>query len=258
MTTLRWEVERAVLASKLSSQARLVAFVLLALCDAKTGVVPPDFTPSLTKLAKLTGLGVSTVKRALNELESGDWVVRERPEVERARADHERTQYRVTAPGMAQSGPGMAHTGPSPVQSGPSPRPTAGQGLGPERATNQNAFQTYNQNKQAGAEAFVTEATGASAEEAVAIVKRIANEREVRNMGGLLRHLAQGGDLRRYLTEHRAANVLAADADDRKIRQSMRACEHGMAGGDQPHSITGQIRCKTCSKIQQLATGWTA
>lgn len=238
----RWDVERAVLASELSSQARLVELVLLTLSDARTCVIPAEFTPSLTKLVKITGLGLSTVKRVLNELEEGGWVVRKRPEVEKARADHERTQYRLTAPGMAQSGP-------SPAQSGPSPGPTAGRGLGPERATSHTAFQTSFQQQHASPEEIVSEATGASPEEAAAIVRRIGNERpEIRSMVRFLPRLAEAGELKRYLTDVRAAQIRSDDAADIKVRQGQPACRHGKFGGNQPHSITGVIRCSTCRK----------
>ena len=89
-------------------------------------------------------------------------------------------------------------------------------------------------------------ATGATADEAAAIVKRIANERNPKNLAGFVRHLAGAGDLGQYLTDQRAAAARYADDADRKIRQSMPRCQHGVAGGDQAHTVTGQIRCGTC------------
>lgn len=113
--------------------------------------------------------------------------------------------------------------------------------------------QQHGRSRQASAEEFVSEATGATAEEADAIVKRIRNERDgIRDMTRFLQHLAKAGDLRRYLTDVRAAAKRAADDADRKIRQSMPMCQHGKAGGDQPHSATGEIRCDACRDIQQF------
>lgn len=237
----RWDVERALLASEVSSQARLVALVLLTLSDAHTCVIPAEFTPSLTRLVKLTTLGLSTVKRALNELEAGGWVIRQRPEVAKARADHERTQYRLSAPGTAQCGP-------SPAQTGPSPRSTQGRGLGPERATSHTAFQTSNQQQQASPEDFVREATGATPKEAEAIVARIRNERQVKNMPAFLRRLAVDGDLKQMLVEQRGARIRADDDADRKLCQRLPRCEHGRAGGNEPHSVSGELRCQQCQK----------
>lgn len=93
---------------------------------------------------------------------------------------------------------------------------------------------------------IVIDATGATPAEADAIVKRIHAERNPKNLSGFLRHLAASGDLGQYLTDVRAAAARYADDADRKIRQSQPRCEHGMAGGEQPHSATGHIRCGSC------------
>lgn len=97
-----------------------------------------------------------------------------------------------------------------------------------------------------GPHQVVMDSTGATADEAAAIVKRIHAERNPKNLAGFVRHLAAAGDLAQYLTDQRAAAVRAADDADRKIRQSMPRCEHGTAGGDQPHTATGQLRCGSC------------
>lgn len=100
----RWEVERAVVTSELSPRARHIALTLLTLTDAKTGVVPPQFTPSLTRLVELTGYARSTVAKELNVLEAAGWVARKRPSVEAARSEKERTRYRLAAPQASPSG----------------------------------------------------------------------------------------------------------------------------------------------------------
>lgn len=92
----------------------------------------------------------------------------------------------------------------------------------------------------------VMEATGATPAEADAIVKRIALERNPNNLSGFVRHLAASGDLRQYLTDARAAAARYADDNDRKIRQGMPRCEHGVAGGTQTHTVTGLVRCGAC------------
>jgi hypothetical protein len=93
---------------------------------------------------------------------------------------------------------------------------------------------------------IVMEATGATPAEADAIVKRIHAERNPKNLSGFLRHLAASGDLGQYLTDVRAAAARYADDNDRKIRQGMPRCEHGVAGGTQAHTVTGLIRCGAC------------
>lgn len=87
--------------SDLPAPARHLMHALCVLSDAQTAVIPPRFTPSLTTLARLTGLNRATVARQLNRLEKEGWVVRERPDIAAARAKGERTRYalRVVAQG---------------------------------------------------------------------------------------------------------------------------------------------------------------
>lgn len=93
---------------------------------------------------------------------------------------------------------------------------------------------------------IVMDATGATPDEADAIVKRIHAERNPKNLSGFLRRLADDGDLRQFLVDVRAAAARYADDNDRKIRQGMARCEHGVAGGTQPHTVTGLVRCGAC------------
>lgn len=117
----KWDVARALKQSDLPAPARLVLWDLLDSADADTAVIPEEFTPSLTDLARTTGLGRSTVKRELNRLERGGWVRRARPDPVKARTEFARTGYRLAVP------PG------STVDPGPEPRPTVDPDLGPER-----------------------------------------------------------------------------------------------------------------------------
>lgn len=247
--TTRWEVERAVFTSDLTPQERLTALTLLAMTDQDNAVIPPQFTPSLTRIQSMTGQSLATVKRALNALEAAGWVVRRRPDVAKARADKERTRYALKIP-KARLTQSLAR--PTESLGLASERPKAGltvsPGLGPQRATSHTAFHT-DQKQQASPtspEERVREATGATADEAAAIVKRIREERNPRSLDGFVRHLAASGDLAQYLTDVRAAAVRAADDNDRKIRQGLPRCEHGVAGGTQAHTITGELRCRAC------------
>lgn len=248
--TTRWDVERALFVSDLSPQERLIALTLLAMSDAKNAIVPAQYTPSLSRLQLMTGLSLATVKRALNVLEERGWVVRRRPDPVKARVEKERTCYRLKVPeaGLTESLAGLTES----LGLG-SQRAT---GLGSQRATSQTAYQTNSQQQQeASPEAFVQEAIGATAEEAAAIVKHIRSERDVQNMGGFLQRLARDGDLRHLLIKQRASVIRADDVADRKLSQGMPRCEHGRAGGDQPHSVNGELRCVQCRQkdaFQQL------
>ena len=96
-TALRWEIERAVLASDLPSPARLVALTLLTRTDAETAVIPGRYSPSLSTIAGDTGLNRASVARHLNVLESAGWVTRLR-DLGRAHSDKQPTCYQLHAP----------------------------------------------------------------------------------------------------------------------------------------------------------------
>lgn len=239
--TTRWEVERAVLTSDLAPQVRLVALALLAMSEASNAVVPAEFTPSLTRIQSMTGQSGATVKRALNELEKGGWVVRRRPDPAKARADKERTRYALKVP---KTRPTESLARPTESLELGSHRAT---GLGPHRATSQTALPDLNkQQGDPGPETLVRERTGATAEEAVAIVNRIRNERQPKNLGGFIRHLADAGDLKQYLADQRAAQVRADARTANEKRKTMPPCEHGEPGGDQPHPTSGEPWCIDC------------
>ncbi len=93
--TTRWEVEQAVLRSKLPPQSRLIVLMLLVKADNETAVIPPEFSPSLTTLEAATGLSRSMVAKYLSELESLGWVKRSQPA---RKTKYDRTNYAL-APG---------------------------------------------------------------------------------------------------------------------------------------------------------------
>ena len=126
--TSRWDVERAVLGSSLPAPARLVLLVLLIQADART-LDTGKYSPSLTTLARATGLGRSTVARALNQLEEEGWLTRVRPDATEARSKKARTRYRITSPtaGLVPERDQASPTaGLDQSQSGTSASPTAG------------------------------------------------------------------------------------------------------------------------------------
>lgn len=253
----RWEVERAVCASDLTPQERLIVLTLLTLADQDSATIPDGFTPSLTRIQSMTGQGATTVKRGLNALEQAGWVVRNRPDVARARAEKERTRYALKVP-VTRSAQGLetrSAQGLARPKEGLGLGPHRAPGLGPQRATSHTALHT-DQNQQASPtspEERVREATGATAAEATAIVKKIREERNPRSLDGFIRHLAASGDLGQYLTDVRAIAARYADDNDRKLRRGRPPCEHGSFGGNEPHSVTGELRCRAC-RTRQAAT----
>jgi DNA-binding transcriptional ArsR family regulator len=122
----RWKIERALLRSSLRGPSRLIALTLLSRANAKTGVVPPKFSPSLSLLATDTGLDRSTVRRHLNVLESAGWVTRIRDP--RARQEHIATRYRLHVPGLIAEESTLVELG----AESPQARGTVPQGLGAE------------------------------------------------------------------------------------------------------------------------------
>ncbi len=86
----RWDVEQAVLQSRLEPTARLIVLVLLTRTSGDTTVIPSEQSPSLTELQSQTGLSRSTLVGWLGALDVAGWVKRVRPPRHHGR---DRTQY---------------------------------------------------------------------------------------------------------------------------------------------------------------------
>jgi DNA-binding transcriptional ArsR family regulator len=95
---LRWKVTKAVRSSSLPSTSKLVMFVLADVANTGTAEIPAHRTPSLTRLAKETGLGRSTVTTHLRALEAAGWIVRTKPTTAEALGQYERTRYQLCVP----------------------------------------------------------------------------------------------------------------------------------------------------------------
>lgn len=91
----KWEVERAVLKSKLDPQPKLIMLVLNTWAEEKTAEIPAQYTPSLEKVAAATGLSKSTVAEWLTVLDEADWLFRERPTAKESLGAGRRTRYRL-------------------------------------------------------------------------------------------------------------------------------------------------------------------
>lgn len=83
--------------SGLASPARTIAWVLLTKVDPNM-TIPAKFSPSLSTLVELTGLGRGTVADHLNRLEAAGWVRRIRPTTAASYAGHQRTRYALVVP----------------------------------------------------------------------------------------------------------------------------------------------------------------
>jgi DNA-binding Lrp family transcriptional regulator len=94
----RWDVEQAVMSSDLPAPSRLVVLVLLTHVTNGTLLIPTEYAPSLTDLARETGLSRSVVADHLNRLEAAGWVERRRPTTRQALAAGARTSYRIARP----------------------------------------------------------------------------------------------------------------------------------------------------------------
>jgi hypothetical protein len=250
-------MERAIFASDLTGSARLILLALCALANAKTAEIPDEFQPSLTRLVSMTGLARSTVAEQLNELEKSGWVKRKRPKLARARAQGERTHYRLKIPkGSPLTGlPSPEDTSLASTTTGP-PSPLTGPGVvrPPDSGSplTGHVLTALNQAEPQRAERIVMEHTGATAEEAAAIAARVRNERQPRSLPGLLRRMGTDGDLAVLLTEHRAAShkqhVAAALAEARKGPP----CDHGTPGGAALHPVSNEPLCPQCRMRARL------
>ena len=97
----RFEYERAIRASELKPPSRHLALTIATWADARTGLIPDRFQPSLTTLEQSTGLSRATVRTHLTHLEKDGWLKRSRPPVAKARAEGETTKYRILIPRTA-------------------------------------------------------------------------------------------------------------------------------------------------------------
>lgn len=138
----RWAVTRALRTSGLPAPARLIVHELATRADNDTAVIPDEFGVSLSELAEATGLGRSTVARALNLLELSGWVKRSRPTVEAARSEGARTAYALKIGGSPAAGlvperdhGGSPAAGPAVVPERDGPSPAAGRKKEPFKST---------------------------------------------------------------------------------------------------------------------------
>ncbi|MGW7195994.1 hypothetical protein [Streptomyces chryseus] len=112
----RLEFERAIRRSDLPPPSRHLALTIATWADMNTGLIPDRFQPSLSTLEAATGLDRKTVRRHLDGLEDAKWLERHRPDVEKARTEHARTQYvLVIPPGAGGTEPlGLGEESPQP------------------------------------------------------------------------------------------------------------------------------------------------
>lgn len=266
----KWDVERAIFASDLAPPARLVLLALCALSSSNTAEIPEEFTPSLSRLASMTGLARSTVAEQLNVLETGGWVKRKRPPVAKARANGARTQYRLKVP-KGSPLTGLPHPETPDLASPPAGPPSPPAGLGVVREpdlgsppaghvlTALNQAEPQQPRARANpAVRIVMEHTGATADEAAAIANRVRNERNPRSLPGLLRRMAEDGDLTQLLAEHRGAVRKAEVADAIAAARKGPECEHGIAGGMVAHPVSGKPLCPQCRMRVRLPPAQSA
>ena len=90
------DVQRQVMRSNLPPQGRHIVLTLCAIADFKTGVIPDEYSPSLSDLMSMTGLGRNGVICHRDLAETTGWVVIDRPtEVEARRGATCRYQVEV-------------------------------------------------------------------------------------------------------------------------------------------------------------------
>lgn len=108
----RFDIERAVLRAQLPGPSVAIMLGLCTRINARTGYIPPDAQPSLSRQAAQTGYHRSTVIRHLAALETAGWIERRRPPVELARRYHLTTFY---APQIPASYPQARRRGEPPL-----------------------------------------------------------------------------------------------------------------------------------------------
>lgn len=239
----RWEFERAVLRSELPAPARLILLIMAVVADWPGGVIPARFTPSLSTLAEMTGLSRRAVMNHLNAIERGGdrdgWVVRIRPTKQRARAEKERTGYRLAVPAsardaLAREPDALARAGGAleVVQEVPQARAGGAHKPDPSRPS-----QTAAEHAQP---------TDDERAEVLAEIRR----RKPGASEALINHvLRQEGpailaEIRTAAEKQRLATWVA------NLRR-LPPCEHGQPGGNQLRPDTGKPQCALCRALHR-------
>lgn len=96
--TTRYDIERALETSGLPPHTRHIVLVLCTRMDQGSTSIPAPYSPSLSRLSRMTGLDRRTVMRHLNLAEREGWVARARPSRHLARTQHRTTAYSVMIP----------------------------------------------------------------------------------------------------------------------------------------------------------------
>lgn len=94
----RLEYERAIRRSDLPPPSRHLALTIATWADMDTGLIPDRYQPSMQVLLSATGMSKGSMLNHLNRLEADGWMVRDRPDVKKARAEHARTHYFLAVP----------------------------------------------------------------------------------------------------------------------------------------------------------------
>jgi len=98
----RLEYERAIRRSDLPPPSRHLALTIATWADMDTGLIPDRYQPSMQVLLSATGMSKGSMLNHLNRLEADGWMVRDRPDVKKARAEHARTHYFLAVPPCAR------------------------------------------------------------------------------------------------------------------------------------------------------------
>lgn len=251
--TTRWEFERAVFASGLPAPSRLILLTLAAHTDAATCVVPVKFTPSLSTLAERTGLTRKTVIVHLDALDTAGWVERVKPDVAAQRSQRARTQYKLTIPTGVAPTPVLPTTGVAPtpalVEHVHQRRGLAGVAPTP----NQNKIPRTSQTSRA-ADPFTAAGLDPTDDERSAVIKRITDNANVRNLPAYLAKLAENGDLADHLAAIRQADQAAAISTELAHARTGPECIHGTPGGQHLRSDTGRLLCPLCQTNLERST----
>jgi DNA-binding transcriptional MocR family regulator len=117
----KWEVQAAVLNSELSSTGRLLMHTLLTRANAETAVIAAEHSPSLSELARESGMDKRTVTRTMPTLEVEGWVRRKVPTLKESRKGA-RTRYALLV-GLGAHNP---HPGAGDPQAGGTEPPGVG------------------------------------------------------------------------------------------------------------------------------------
>ncbi len=250
----RFDYERAIQASGLPPLTRWIVQVLITKAAWPSGVIPPEYSPSLTDLEADAGLSRHAVQTHLNLAEKTGWIRRDRPTAHAARIDKERTRYALALPEgvvlpdreartpRALAKPDVSDMARTPQTLGLGPE---GSGARAPRVLNQispDQLSDLSLRERAARDAGLVDP-----DEREEFIRTMTKTHNIRGDGWWIT-ARDNGTLPDLVADWHRARGQPAAPDYDALRRAAPDCEHGTQHGTFVHPIHGTVHCPLCRR----------